>query len=568
MASETVTVYIDDASLRIMVVQGKRIQLWAESPLPSGLVEDNVIVKEAELAALLMQLFDVQDIKTRRVNLGMSGIRCLTRFINLPKLPKDMLDEAIRRELARSLDVPSRLDEVYLSWQQIPSKEGQTRVFSVGIEQKTVDAMFRVLKLAGLKVGFLEIKPLLLARLVKETAAVLIDVQSTELDIVVVFERIPQRIRSARFASGNLSSEERLTTVKNELNRNLSFYNTLNPDKPLDKNVPIYVSGNLANDPASYNAIAAEAGHPVSPLASPFDCPESFDVSHYSANIGLAASTILPAEKGGGTAVTLNALPASYRTRAVSLTNVVALPAAVVAILLVVFLFLYNQNISAEISAMKTRITDTNKSIQQKQIQQNQLTKQVNDLQKKLNTENTTYTGLSTVVNNLENQASALNNDLSAALKSLPASVNMSTLNHIDNVLTITGRSPTEAFVLSYITKLDDTGRFGSITITDMTRADDGNFDFTLVGTVQAQSVGASSLEVALGSLPTAVTLTNVTSSEGLLNIQGFAQTSEKVFAYLRALEASGKFSEITVASLEGDATVGMKFTLILKTGG
>ena len=236
--------------------------------------------------------------------------------------------------------------------------------------------------------------------------------------------------------------------------------------------------------------------------------------------------------------------------------------------MLVVFLFLYGQNISAEISAMKTRITDTNKSIQQKQIQQNQLTKQVNDLQKKLNTENTTYTGLSTVVNNLENQASALNNDLSAALKSLPASVNMSTLNHIDNVLTITGRSPTEAFVLSYITKLDATGRFGSITITDMTRADDGNFDFTLVGTVQAQSVGASSLEVALGSLPTAVTLTNVTSSEGLLNIQGFAQTSEKVFAYLRALEASGKFSEITVASLEGDATVGMKFTLILKTGG
>ena len=106
MANKTVTLYIDDTSLRLMVTQGKQIKEWAESPLESGLVENNVVIKEAELAAKIKQLFEVQKVKTQKIVLGLSGIRCLSRPISFPRLPKEMVDEAVRREAQRVLPVP------------------------------------------------------------------------------------------------------------------------------------------------------------------------------------------------------------------------------------------------------------------------------------------------------------------------------------------------------------------------------------------------------------------------------------------------------------------------------
>jgi Tfp pilus assembly protein PilN len=101
-----------------------------------------------------------------------------------------------------------------------------------------------------------------------------------------------------------------------------------------------------------------------------------------------------------------------------------------------------------------------------------------------------------------------------------------------------------------------------------MTRAEGGEIDFTLVGTLQTKGIGASSMEVALGSLPTGVNLTDVDSAEGTLTINGIAPNADKVFSYLRALEASGKFAEITVTNMTRTGEGGMTFSLVLKTGG
>ena len=98
MAKKIVTLYVDDTSLRLMVTDGKRIKEWAESPLEPGLIEDGVIVNEAEVAAKVKQLFEVQKVKTKKVIMGVSGLRCLTRPVILPQLPKEMVDEAVKRE--------------------------------------------------------------------------------------------------------------------------------------------------------------------------------------------------------------------------------------------------------------------------------------------------------------------------------------------------------------------------------------------------------------------------------------------------------------------------------------
>ncbi|MEK7353244.1 MAG: PilN domain-containing protein [Chloroflexota bacterium] len=564
MAKKTVTLYIDDTSLRLMVTQGSQIKEWAESPLEPGLVEDNVVIKEAEVAARIKQLFEVQEVTSKQIALGLSG-RCFTRPIAFPKLPKEMLDEAVRREAPRVLPVP--LEEIYLSWQTIPSSAEQTQVFIVGLPRTMVDTLFRVLQQAGLRVSFMETKPLLLTRIVKETAAIIVDVQAKEFDIAVMVGGIPHPVRSIRFASGALSSNEKLTTIRSELTRSLAFYNTTYPEKPLAPSVPVFISGNLANEPELYQPLSQEFGHPVLPLPSPLECPEGLDPGHYMANIGLAFQATSAKEKPGATAITLNALPAAYRTRTVSLANVLVLPGAIVAISLLAFLVVFNQSVSADIASINTRLSNTTTQLQQKQAQQRTLSAKITELQKKVEGVKASRDGLTEVLGILEKQAEATDRDLAAALEALPQSVNMSSIRHISNVLTITGISPDEKQLSSYIAKLDRSGRFGNVAITEMTRNESGKIDFTLVGTLQAQTIGASSMEVALGSLPTGVNLTNVNPDKGTLAIDGVAPNADKVFSYLKALEASGKFTEITVTRMTSTPEGKMSFSLVLKTG-
>ena len=189
MAKKTVTLYIDDTSIRMLLTQGTRIKKWADLPLEPGLVKNATVLKEAELAAKIKQLFQVRKIKTKKVNIGVSGLRCLSRPLILPQLPKVMLDEAVRREAKRVLPVPP--EKLYLSWQSIPAPEGKSQVFLVAIPNQSADALFKMLRQAGLKPDLMDLKPLLLARAVKEKTAIILDVQPNEFDIVIMVNGIP-----------------------------------------------------------------------------------------------------------------------------------------------------------------------------------------------------------------------------------------------------------------------------------------------------------------------------------------------------------------------------------------
>ena len=140
----------------------------------------------------------------------------------------------------------------------------------------------------------------------------------------------------------------------------------------------------------------------------------------------------------------------------------------------------------------------------------------------------------------------------------------MSSISHTDNELTISGQAPSERDVLSYLMKLDASGGCGEITITDMSRIEDGGMDFTLLGSLEKESDIASAIEVMLNSLPSTITLTGVSSTDGELTINGSSPDEDEFLSYLQSLEASGKFLEITIASMTKIEDEGMDFSLVL----
>ena len=176
MWNDTVTLYIDDTSLRLMVSHGQTIKKTANMTLEPGLIKGSVVLQEEEVINKIKQLLQSQEVDARKVILGFSGLHSLTRPATLPQLPKAMLPEAVVREARRVLPVP--LDQLYLSWKIIPGPRGKTQIYIAATPRKTVDSLIKIVQGAGLEVTRLSIKPLALTKLMPANTSILVDLQS------------------------------------------------------------------------------------------------------------------------------------------------------------------------------------------------------------------------------------------------------------------------------------------------------------------------------------------------------------------------------------------------------
>lgn len=557
MVKKIVTLYIDDTSIRLVAAQGKQIKKWADSPLEPGLVKNGVVIEEAEVATRIKHLLKAMKIKAKRVNVGVSGLHCLSRPIILPQLPKEMLDEAVKREAKRALPVP--LEQLYLSWQTVPAPEGKIKVFLVAIPCKMADALLKMLHQVGLKPDLMDIKPLLLTRLVKEATAVIVDVQPTEFDIVIMGDGVPQPIRTVSLPSEASTWQEKLPLIRDDLDRTIKFYNSNNPEKNLVSSIPIFVSGALTDEPELCQALSDELGYPVLPLPpSRLKYPKELDLGRYTANIGMVLKKLTSRSKTGPSVTNLNALPAVYRAKPVSLTSVLAVPSAAIAIGLIVFMVMFIQSVSADIASTRNRIDSTSQFLRLRLSQRQELMDNIARAE-------ASRDSFTAALASIEKQSNEVNGDLVATINSLPSTISLSSITHAGGILTINGRAPSEKGALSYLESLDASGRFREITITDMQKTEGEGMDFTLLGSLKTQSNGVSSMEVLVNTLPTTASLTSVSSTKDTWTVDGRATSEKGVLAYLESLDASGRFREITITNMKKTEDEGMDFTLILK---
>ncbi|MCJ7656150.1 MAG: pilus assembly protein PilM, partial [Dehalococcoidia bacterium] len=219
-----VTLDIEDTSIRIMSVAGRQVQPAASLPLEPGLVHDGVIIDPATVGRRIGELMAANGISERRAVVSISGIHSIYRVVNIPKLPKNLMEEAAKREMERLMPVP--LNELYTSWQAINVTDIDTVICLVGMPRSTVDAMLETLRQAGLQPEAMDVRPLALARVADERDALIINVQPFGFDIVVMIDGIPELLRSLPFPADAASPDEKIAEVKEELERTVGFYNS------------------------------------------------------------------------------------------------------------------------------------------------------------------------------------------------------------------------------------------------------------------------------------------------------------------------------------------------------
>ena len=157
MAKKVTSLFIEDTAIRFLVSTGKQAVKWASIPLEPGIVTHGQVQDKDKLAKKLKETFQTAGLNNK-VILGISEPGSLHRIINLPKLPGDILSEAMKRESERVIPLPQ--NEIYTAYQVIKVWQDEMQVFLAAFSRNTVDSLISTLQTAGIKVISLDLVPL------------------------------------------------------------------------------------------------------------------------------------------------------------------------------------------------------------------------------------------------------------------------------------------------------------------------------------------------------------------------------------------------------------------------
>ena len=483
MAKKLTTVYIEDNEIRLLVTTGSIVEKWASAPLESGMVNEGIVVQEDAVAERLKNLAAQEGVSGAKAVAALSGQNCIFRIINIPDVPKNILDDAIYSEATRVIPVP--LDQVYLSRQQLETgTPNEMRFFVAAHPKNATDALVRTLGKAGLKSKVLDIAPLALARTVGLARCIVVNTRSSSIDIILIVGRVPEVIRSFSTGSETMTDTERIDNIAEEIARTITFYNSSHGGDALAGDVPILVAGDLVKDKDSWPRLGGQDGRPVEQLVAGFNTPVDFDASRFLVNFGLVER-----ETGTefGSIINLNAMPAMYLPRGVNWFNILAPAVGVIIIGALVYSWFYIVDIKTETDKIQPQIDAV-------QLQVTQAQAKIPGLQAQIVAANN-------AVQPVQNQAAAVQTEYSliqdqrqyaaqvvrgAWTQNTIGAVTLASISWDGTQVVISGTaSETESNVFTYAAALRSTNRFQNVIISDIVKrlTDDTKvyvYDFTL----------------------------------------------------------------------------------------
>ena len=498
MAKRVASLYFEDTNIRLLIARGKKAERWASIPLEPGLVSGGVIVDEILVAKKIQELFTaIRRVRTEntgikkvatsvaeffsgngKIIVGLSGRDSLYRVLSLPPLPDSMLGEAVRREAGRVL--PVSLNDLYLAYQRIPGSATETRVFVAAFPKNAADILIRTMGTAGFKPRALDLAPLAICMSVNEPRAIIADARSDSLTIVIMAERVPQVIRSLNLQSETKSFSENMSTIIEEFSRTVAFYNSSHPQDPLGSDVPVFVSGDLANEPDSWKSLVGGLDSKVTMLPVAIECPKELSQSEFIVNIGLAVKELaLDKQPGNYSLVNLNALPSALLPKPINFYRIIVPVVAVVGVAGIVLMWNTWQSTKNDTGLLQSQLTNVQNQIASNDKLVTQLTAQNQATQAQIQPLKDAANVFVNKLATLETARNLTTSDVHQMVSLAPPTVIVSDVTYADDGMTVTGSSATKADVLNYAQSLRDTGGF-NVVVSSISYGSSGTYQFSL----------------------------------------------------------------------------------------
>lgn len=454
MAKKATTLFIRDTSVNLLVMKGKEVDKWGSAPLEAGLVSQGLIVDEEGVAEAVRQLFRQEGAAMSNVITAVSGHDSLYRLITLPEVPDAVLPEAVRREAKRT--IPTPLEEVYYSYQEVPGMKGERRVFLATYPRNSVDALIRTLRKAGIRPYVMDLAPLALCRIPDVPRSIIVNSRLDHLEVMVMADRLPQVVRRLSLPGEAESLEEKLPLFAEEFNRTVTFYNSSHMETPLDQSVPVFVCGDLAEAPETWQSLVGDKEHTVSAMPSPVEAPEGFDADQFMVNIGLALREVMPDKEGADfSVINFNALPGAYLPKQFSPARVLVPVGVAIGIGLVVLGGILVLNTRAQVGDLRADVAHYEGEV-------TQLQRSIAELSGEIAGIEPTAEGLTDRSSAMEMERAAVALDLSEIHRLAGDRVRLSSVVHGVNSVTVNGAASSEDDIFAFARAIRGSDRFSN----------------------------------------------------------------------------------------------------------
>ncbi|MCX6007345.1 MAG: hypothetical protein NTZ34_08850 [Chloroflexi bacterium] len=451
------TINIEDDSLKITSVSGKRVTFAVATPLQPGWVQNGVVIEKTQVGQIISMLLAQNHIKEKECIACVSGIQSIYRVAYVPRLDPALLAEAANKEMEKAIPVP--LDSLYTSWTDIKISDVETALCLVGLPFDNVNSVIETLKSGGLQPKYLELKPLAISRVIDEKTAIVLNVHPAGFDLTIINDRLPELIRSLPFPVSTISEADKADMVKEEVERTVNFYNSGHPYSPMNNQTPCILSGSLRE------TLSTKLGYPSKLPPSLLNYPEGQDESAFIANTGLAQRTINRLRR-----VDINVIPqASAAQKQAGRRpgfNMVPLVTLVVCAAAVLGMWAINSaaeggemvKLQLEQKEKATLLSDTQKLYGERTEKDE---KELAAYQLIVDT----YRGLEKSV---ADRRELVNTDIGAVIEPLPGSMYLTNITVSSGNIVVEGSAPSEEILLNYARDLRDKGIFKLVMLTSM----------------------------------------------------------------------------------------------------
>jgi len=370
MTGKVVTVDIDDSTIRIVETRRGEVKKWASLAIPAPTKEEAAAPPDPRaLSAFIKQTMASAGIKTNRVVASISGLYSVNRFVPSTSLPqRPTLQESVSMVIKETM--PLTEDKLYFSWYNLPgSQEQPGRMLILGVPRNVVDYRMRALKNIGISPRSLEPRAMALARVVNREQAVILNIEPTSFDIIIVINNVPEVMRTIAWESSGLGWDEKAEHLATSLELTRDYFNGRHPGL-LNPDTPLFITGQLSGDLLLVDRLKGRVNCPVESLAPPLQCPAHLPVSQFAVNLGLAMKGVVAdGAEGGQVQFDVNILPEAYQPWRPSAKQIYTTILIVAAIALVFPLFQLTTDAMGKTADLQRKLTAVDNQMLMKKLE-------------------------------------------------------------------------------------------------------------------------------------------------------------------------------------------------------
>ncbi|MGA9532054.1 MAG: pilus assembly protein PilM [Anaerolineales bacterium] len=283
---DTVTLSYQGSLVRVLVAHGSEVRLWQSVTIPETILREGNVLDSEAMSVRLADLFEEHRLSKRRIVTAISGQRSIFRTLSLPPMDEDLIDEAVHRKVRQEIPMPNQ--ETDLSFEVVSQSDAGIEVFVIAVPRSVIDNQVEPFVAAGLRPKALDVGPLALVRAVNHAQALIVNLESFGLSVIVVQNRLPAIVRTVPLGAQSASADGRLDLLIQELARTTKFYNESHRENPVPDGTAVYLTGSGFRSAAVRERFASRVPYPSMQPAPPLELPKELSIPEFSVNLGLA----------------------------------------------------------------------------------------------------------------------------------------------------------------------------------------------------------------------------------------------------------------------------------------